>query len=102
MKSLHATLALGAACLIGLPATAVAETPPKKKTALDDYVAKADPSYSWKLMKTVPGDGVTTFVLDLVSQTWRSTADVDRPVWQHWLVIVKPDKVSHDVAYLRI
>jgi PhoPQ-activated pathogenicity-related protein len=28
--------------------------------------------------------------------------EVDRSLWQHWLVIVKPDKVRHDTAYLRI
>jgi len=27
---------------------------------------------------------------------------VDRTVWQHWLVIVKPVQVKHDTAYLRI
>src|SRR5215813_9958052 len=61
------------------------------KTALDEYVAKPDPTYEWKVVKTIPGDGVTTFVVDLTSQTWRTPADVDRPVWKHWLTVVKPD-----------
>lgn len=79
-----------------------ADTPPVKKTALDDYVAKPDATYSWKLVSTIPGDGVTTYVLDLKSQTWRSLPDVNRNVWEHWLVVVKPDKVKHDTAHLRI
>jgi hypothetical protein len=45
-------------------------------------------------VKTIPSDGVTTFVLDRTSQTWRAVPEVDRPLWQHWLVIVKPDRVS--------
>jgi PhoPQ-activated pathogenicity-related protein len=79
-----------------------AEGAPPPKTALDDYIAKRDPTYSWKLVKTIPGDGYTTFVLDLKSQSWRSLPQVDRAVWQHWLVIVKPNQVDHETAYLRI
>ena len=96
MKLLHAAFVL---CALVLP-TAAAEAP--KKTPLDDYLAKADPTYAWKLVKTIPGDGVTSYVLDLKSQTWRSTPEVDRPVWQHWLTIIKPDKVTSDTALLSI
>jgi PhoPQ-activated pathogenicity-related protein len=67
-----------------------------------DYLAKADPTDAWKLGKTIPGDGVTSYVLDLKSQTWRSTPEVDRPVWQHWLTITRPDKVTSDTAFLSI
>jgi PhoPQ-activated pathogenicity-related protein len=104
MKILHTILALASACLLlGQPArTSGAEPAAPKKTALDDYVSRRDPTYSWKLVKTIPGDGCTTFVLDLKSQSWRTVPEVDRAVWQHWLVIVKPDQVKHDTAYLRI
>jgi PhoPQ-activated pathogenicity-related protein len=103
MKNLHAIVHLGWVCLLVLTAAASgAEPGAAKKTALDDYVAKADPAYSWKLVKAVKGDGVTTFILDLKSQTWRAAPEVDRAVWQHWLVVVRPDKVLHDTAYLRI
>ena len=79
-----------------------AEPPANRKTPLDDYVAKLDPTYSWKVVKTILGDGYTTFVVDLKSQSWRTTPEVDRPVWQHWLVIIKPDVVEHDTAFLHI
>ncbi|MFO0842116.1 MAG: hypothetical protein U0797_06905 [Gemmataceae bacterium] len=50
MNTLHAILPVGIAWLaLGLPARAEA---PRKKTALDDYVAKADSTYAWKLVKT--------------------------------------------------
>jgi PhoPQ-activated pathogenicity-related protein len=101
MNTLRAHVAL--AFLFGLTATASANQPAvPNKTALDDYIAKRDPTYSWKLVQTIPGDGVTTFVLDLKSQTWQAPPNVDRAVWQHWLVIVKPDQVKHDTAFLRI
>jgi PhoPQ-activated pathogenicity-related protein len=79
-----------------------AEPAPAQKTPLDDYIARQDPTYSWKLVNTIPGDGYTTFVVDLKSQSWRKPPDVDRAVWQHWLVIVKPDRVEHDTGLLFI
>jgi PhoPQ-activated pathogenicity-related protein len=74
----------------------------RKLTALDEYIAKPDSTYSWKLIKTIPGDGCTTFVLDLKSQSWRTPKEVDRTVWEHWLTIVKPDTIKSDVALLKI
>ena len=72
------------------------------ETALDRYVAKPDPTYSWKVAKELPGNPVTQYFVDLKSQTWRTTKDVDRTVWQHWLIVVKPEKVTSDTAFLYI
>ena len=73
-----------------------------QETALDRYIAKSDPSYSWKVVNTIAGPGFKQYVIDLTSQTWRSAAEVDRPVWKHWLTIVKPDKVAANKALLFI
>jgi PhoPQ-activated pathogenicity-related protein len=72
------------------------------ETALDRYVRKPDGTYAWKVVHTVMGDGLTQFIVDLKSQTWRTEKDVDRPVWQHWLSIVKPDKPASKTAFLFI
>ncbi len=72
------------------------------QTALDRYVAQRDPVYAWRMEKTIPGAGYQTHVLELTSQTWRSEKDVDRPVWKHWLTIVRPDKVAASKALLFI
>jgi len=72
------------------------------ETALDRYVAKPDPTYSWKVVRTVEGNPVIQYIVDLKSQTWRTSQEVDRPVWQHWLTIVKPAKPASKFAYLRI
>ncbi len=72
------------------------------ETALDRYIATPDPAYSWKLAKTVPGEGYTTYVIDLTSQTWRTDKDVDRPLWKHWLTVVKPDNLKHHTGFLYI
>jgi PhoPQ-activated pathogenicity-related protein len=95
MKPLHAAFVL---CALALPAA----DPLPKKTPLDDYLARPDPTYAWKLVRTIPGDGVTSYVIDLKSQTWRSTPEVNRPVWQHWLTISRPDQVTSDTALLSI
>jgi PhoPQ-activated pathogenicity-related protein len=90
--------AIGIALALMAAAPAAAQTP----TALDRYVHRADPAYGWKLTRTIPGDGVTTYVLELTSQTWRSAKDVDRPVWTHWLTIVKPIRPKSATALLVI
>ena len=79
-----------------------ARVPDRQQTALDRYVAKPDPAYSWKLVNTTQGEGYRSFVLELTSQQWRTEKDVDRPIWKHWLTIVKPDKPSTNKALLFI
>ncbi|MFN7936434.1 MAG: PhoPQ-activated protein PqaA family protein [Bryobacteraceae bacterium] len=69
---------------------------------LDRYVARKDAVYGWKLVQTIPGQGYRAHVLELTSQTWRSEKEVDRPVWKHWLTIVRPDRVTTDKALLFI
>jgi PhoPQ-activated pathogenicity-related protein len=73
-----------------------------EETALDRYVAKPDTTYAWQVVRTVPGPGLIQYIVDLKSQTWRTEEDVDRPVWQHWLSIVKPAKPASRIAFLRI
>ncbi len=71
-------------------------------TALDDYVAAPDASYSYSVVKTVPGPGYTAYVIELTSQTWRSKDEVDRTLWKHWLTIIKPNNATSDTALLWI
>jgi len=71
-------------------------------TALDRYVAAPDASYSYALVNTLKYPGLTAYQLDMVSQTWRTAAEVDRPVWHHWLTIYKPDQVTTTTALLFI
>ena len=77
-----------------------AKLPPK--TALDDYIAKPDPSYQWHLVKTVKRHGCTVYLVDMTSQTWRTPQEVDRPLWKHWLIVAKPDKLAYHTAFLGV
>jgi PhoPQ-activated pathogenicity-related protein len=72
------------------------------ETALDRYVARPDPTYSWKVESTTERDGATLFVVALRSQTWRTKEEVDRTLWEHWLLVVKPAEVSARTAFLSI
>jgi len=70
--------------------------------ALDDYVARPDPAYRYSLERTVPGPGMTGYILNMTSQTWRTSAEVNRTEWQHWVQIVVPEAVQHSKALLVI
>jgi len=65
-------------------------------TPLDEYVNAIDSSYTWTLQSTIPGTDYTAYVIDLTSQTWRSSSEVNPTQWQHWLTVIKPDTVNYD------
>jgi len=71
-------------------------------TALDKYVAAPDTNYSFHLVRSAPGKDQTTFLLEMTSQAWLTTNEVDRPLWKHWMILVKPDKVTSSKSLLFI
>ncbi len=71
-------------------------------TALERYVATPDPAYKFELVDTIAGSRNTTYLLDMVSQNWRSAAEVDRTTWQHWVLIVVPENVQTTTGLLFI
>src|SRR4051812_1253230 len=72
------------------------------QTALDKYVAAPDPNYKYELAATIDGEGYTAFVLDMTSQSWRTSAEVDRTLWHHWVTIIKPKSVTTSTGFLFI
>jgi len=72
------------------------------QTALDRYVAAPDASFSWKVLKPLAADGVSATLLEMTSQKWLTEAEVQRPLWTHWLTVIRPEKVTSDVALLFI
>jgi PhoPQ-activated pathogenicity-related protein len=71
-------------------------------TALDRYIAAPDPSYRYAMVRTLPAQGLTIYQLDMVSQTWLTSAEVDRTEWHHWVTVFKPDQVNTSTALLVI
>lgn len=82
--------------------TVVAADAPRatQPTPLDAYVHAPDPAYKWEEVKRIDGPQSQTVVIKLTSQQWRTERDVNRPVWDHWLTVVKPAKVTTDKAFL--
>jgi PhoPQ-activated pathogenicity-related protein len=72
------------------------------KTALDRYVAAPDPNYGFKLVNSVTGDGYTSFIIEMTSQSWLTTNEVDRTLWKHWITITRPDQTVSSTALLLI
>jgi PhoPQ-activated pathogenicity-related protein len=73
-----------------------------KETALDRYVAKPDPSFAWKMITSVRDDSATGYALQMTSQNWLTTNEVNRTEWKHFVLVVKPDNLAHDTALLFI
>ncbi|MBI2947619.1 MAG: PhoPQ-activated pathogenicity-related family protein [Verrucomicrobia bacterium] len=71
-------------------------------TALDRYVAAADTNYSFKVLNTVQEAGVKAHILEMTSQAWLTSGEVNQPVWKHWLTITRPDQISSSKALLII
>ena len=79
-----------------------AKTAVEVKTALDRYVAQADTNYSYTLVRTIKGPGGAVHIIDMTSQAWLTTNEVDRPVWHNWVVITQPDGVTATNSFLFI
>jgi PhoPQ-activated pathogenicity-related protein len=73
-----------------------------KQTALDRYVAAPDSNYKWQVANTIQGEGYTAYVIDMTSQKWRTEAEIDRPVWTHWVTVYRPTEVKHTTGLLFI
>ncbi len=71
-------------------------------TALDSYIATPDLTYEYSLESTFAGQGFKTYIVDMTSQSWRSSDEVDRPIWSHWVEIVVPDGATSETAILHI
>ena len=60
------------------------------ETALDRYVAQPDASFAWKVAATTNLGRCQVTVIDLTSQTWLTTNEVNRTLWKHWLTVARP------------
>ncbi len=58
--------------------------------------------YSWQLEKKEERSGYSVHLLRLRSQTWKTAAEVDRPLWEHELRITIPHTVRHTTALVHV
>lgn len=71
-------------------------------TALDEYVRAPDPNYSYRVVNTVTGEGYTTYVVHMISQQWLTEAEVNLPIWEHYMTITRPETILSDIGFLYI
>ena len=72
------------------------------ETALDRYIAQPDPAYTYRLIKTVEVKGAKAHIIDMTSQSWLTTNEVDRPIWTHRMTIIHPPQVKSSKSLLMI
>ena len=48
------------------------------------------------------GEGLTATLIDMTSQRWLTEQEVERPLWTHWITVVRPAGVSSDIGLLFI
>ncbi|MCH7911012.1 MAG: serine hydrolase, partial [Candidatus Hydrogenedentes bacterium] len=87
---------------VGCVASSGAMAQGAEETALDRYVNTPDPHYAYELLHWNDEAGYNTYVLEMTSQKWLDEETVDRPIWKHWLVIVRPDEVDTNIGFLYI
>jgi PhoPQ-activated pathogenicity-related protein len=68
------------------------------ETALDRYVAQPDASFAWKVAATTNLGRCQVTVIDLTSQTWLTTNEVNRTLWKHWLTVARPKDLAPTTA----
>lgn len=71
-------------------------------TALDRYVAKPDPAFSWKKAASLSEEGISADVLDVISQHWKPPGGSQPVPWQHWVTVIRPPAIEHDTVLLFI
>ncbi len=99
---LSAWLGLLAVPAAAAPPQAAARVTATAATALDRYVATPDQNFSWKVIRELPAEGATATLLEMTSQRWLTEREVEQPLWRHWVTVVRPARVTSDVAFLFI
>jgi PhoPQ-activated pathogenicity-related protein len=79
-----------------------AATAADRQTALDVYVHAPDSHYQYKLVEKKHLAGYTADLIRMTSQQWRTPAELNQGIWQHWLRIYIPDTVSSSTGFLYI
>ena len=71
-------------------------------TALDRYVREPDSNYRYSVLDTVAGAGYKTYIVEMTSQQWLTEAEVNLPIWEHFMTITAPTEISSDIGFLTI
>jgi PhoPQ-activated pathogenicity-related protein len=73
-----------------------------QQTALDTYVKAPDSHYRYRLFEKKRVPGCRDYLIRMTSQQWRTPAQVNHSLWEHWVRIYVPDTVSSTTSLLYI
>ncbi len=65
-------------------------------------MAAPDAQYTWRAVISSNVHGCAVTALDMVSQAWLTPNEVNRPLWRHWVLVIRPPDVAHRTALLFI
>lgn len=102
---LISNLSLSARNSVNITAESFAELLIDESDVLDAYMNTCDPNYQYSLegSSSLPGSGVTAYVLNMTSGAWRGAHEVVQPLlWRHYVTIIEPPVVVSDTALLMI
>lgn len=83
-------------------ASSVARVLKDQVTALDRYVAAPDTNYSFRLITSAKTPAGTVHILEMTSQSWLTTNEVNRTLWKHWMTIICPDQITSSTGMMII
>lgn len=83
------------------------QAPNKSKTPLPvdklkAYVAKVDPDFSYAIKDTIHYPGADVYHIKMYSGRWLTEAEVNQPLWWHWVDVVVPKETDTQKALLFI
>lgn len=76
-------------CFSLMAEMAFAQSAPEVPSALRDFVASKDDSFSWKVVDRQEVGDARSYDVELISQTWQDIS------WKHDLLIFQPAKLKH-------
>ncbi|WP_194777150.1 PhoPQ-activated pathogenicity-related family protein [Pararhodonellum marinum] len=74
----------------------------KEKFPLQEFVQRKDSNFSYELVFSKEEENYNYYVIKMVSQKWLDEKQVDEPIWWHWVSIVVPHEVRHQIGLMWI
>ncbi|MFT6808223.1 MAG: PhoPQ-activated pathogenicity-related protein [Saprospiraceae bacterium] len=66
---------------------------PLNSDLLKKYVHTPDAAFEYEIVDKIDGQGYSTYVIKMISQKWLTEAEVEQPIWWHWLTMVVPNEI---------
>ena len=72
------------------------------QTRLDKYAHQVDQSFGYEIEETEEYENYSIHKIKIISQTYLSIQEVNRPSWAHWLKVIEPKELKVNSSLLVI